>query len=476
MKIAGIYPQKISLDPKIQHAVSEPYGLEMILTVAKNEGHDVELFLPVKEENNTIVSTTEEDLVERIIDFQPDIAAFSMYTCQFPMGTRIASELKKRKPRVINVAGNRYPSFLADRIEEPFDFFIINEGEVTFKELIREMESSHDYANIKGLSFRKNGNGLFTGYRERISDLDSLPDAARFPIILKQVYRGISIPPISSEPHYAVVESSRGCYGVCKFCDNRSVWESQIKFRSPEKVTEELFKLKESGVDIFYFMDLNFTAVPKKALEICEEMEKQKVDVSWYCMSNIATVEGKEDLLYAMKEAGCYKIAWGIESTSDRSLELMDKRIGNSILKYEQAQGVLQKSLDVGLLNQGYYIIGFPWETADSIQKDAEGLRYLPLHQLNVGIFTPIPQSELHGEIKPEDLDPNLEHHDRNTLIYRHPSITKEDIKDIQKQMHSDFYESPEFIDRVKTSCNIDPRFRESFNQYFEFLGKDARV
>ena len=125
MKIAGIYPQKnLSLDPKIQHAVSEPYGLEMILAVASQQGHDVELFVPLKCHQERIVPITEEEMIERITEYKPDIAGFSMYTCQYPMGKRIAAELKKRLPGTMTIAGNRYPSYLCEKIEDPFDFFV----------------------------------------------------------------------------------------------------------------------------------------------------------------------------------------------------------------------------------------------------------------------------------------------------------------------------------------------------------------
>jgi radical SAM superfamily enzyme YgiQ (UPF0313 family) len=135
MKIAGIYPQRISIDPKIQHAVSEPYGLEMILAVAKQAGHDVELFLPIKEVNGIMLPETEEEFIERIADYMPDVAGFSAYTSQYPMAERIAYGLKKRLPDIKTVAGNRYPTHLKDKISGPFDIFVLKEGERTIQEL-----------------------------------------------------------------------------------------------------------------------------------------------------------------------------------------------------------------------------------------------------------------------------------------------------------------------------------------------------
>ena len=484
MRIAGIYPCDVELDPKIQHAVSEPYGLEMILAIAKKEGHDVELFMPFKEANGKVVGTSEEDMVERILDYEPDIAAYSMFTCQYPMGKRIAQELKKENKRIINVAGNRYPSYLYQKrdieglINEPFDFFVSGEGEEIFRELLNEMGGNQDYEKIRGIGMNRGDNIMLTPTRERNFNLDELPNALRFPIILNQSYKGISIPSLSENPGYAIVESSRGCFYTCKFCDVPGFYGNKMTFRSPQRVVDELFELRDKVADIFYFMDMNFCASPKHAFQLCEEMIKRKLNVNWYCMSNVASVDGKWELLDIMKEAGCYKIAWGIESTNDDSLKKMQKGVNDDILTSEQAIRVLDKSIQAGIINQGYYIIGFPWENEEDILNNADKLREIPLHQLNIGIFTPIPLSRLRYEMSKEgyEFDSDLEKHDRNHLIFNHKYLSGERIKELQKKVYDDFYETSEFIGRVRKSCKIDPRYEKAFNDYFEFLGKNARV
>ncbi len=483
MRIAGIYYYDTNLDPKIQHAVSEPYGLEKILAMAQSEGHEVDLFLPITEKEGKIIALGEEELVDKITEFKPDLACFSIYTCQYPTAKSLAARLKTRIPHLKVIAGNRYPTFLKEKIEAPFDVFIVKEGELTFRELLKQMESSGaessgNFTKVKGISFRKNGSSIFTGIRERNFELDSLPNALRSPLLLKQPYQGISIPPLSSNPRYALTEYSRCCYNACKFCDNVGFWGNKLAFRSPEKVVNELMELKDKGVDIVYFIDLNFTAIPQKAIQLCREIITRGLKLSWYCMSNVSTADSKEEIFSALKEAGGYKIAWGIESTDDKSLEKMGKKTGKNLLKNEKSIAVLQKSLGAGLINQGYYIIGFPWETEESILRDAERLKHLPLHQLNIGVFTPTPLSPFYEKMVREGytFNPDLKKHDRNHLVYSHQSLTDGSIKKIQQKIHDEFYESPEFRERVKASCKTDPRFQSAFNDYFQFLGKGGRV
>jgi radical SAM superfamily enzyme YgiQ (UPF0313 family) len=489
MRIAGVYWYDVALDFKIQHAVSEPYGLERILAVAEEDGCEVELFIPleVKERKGAEKSASidENTLVQKIIAFAPDIVCFSSYTCQFPGAERIASKLKKSNPNIIALAGNRYPSYLRDKMQQPFDFFVVKEGEETFMQLLRVLQKKSTYFSekeskdfgvfeeINGLVFRREGSSVFTGPRKRITDLDSFPDAKRFPQVLRQVYKGISIPSFSQAPHYAISEYSRGCHGVCGFCDNKQVWHNKLTFRSPERVVDELESLRQMGVDIVYFIDLNFTARPDKVRELCNEMLRRNLDISWYCMSNISTAAGEQELLRLMKSAGCFKIAWGVESTNDASLERMNKRICGKVMTSDQVKAVLWESLEAGILNQGYYIIGFPWENSSSIISDAEQIKYLPLHQLNVGIFTPIPMSDFFT--KPLELDPDLEKHDRNHLIFEHPFITSDEVKTLQRKIYHDFYSSKEYSGYVGRSASIDLRFRQAFNDYFEFSGWSVR-
>jgi len=481
MKIAGIYPQEIGNDTKVQHAVSEPYGLEMILAIGKQEGHEVDLFLPAVEDNGQIVPINRQEYVERITSFHPDVAAFSLYTCQYEEGKAIATELKKRMPNLVTIAGNRYPTFLKT-VEDPFDFFAVKEGEETFRDFLRAMKTGSSFEGIPGLSFKKGDIVIPAGVRPRNFSLDSLPDALRFPIIMNQVYNGISIPPLSSKPHYAIVESSRCCYNNCKFCDNNGFWGTKISERSTQRVIGEMKALKEKGIDIFYFMDLNFTAYPERTKELCNEMIKQGLNASWYCMSNTSTVDSelKKDkgFLRLMKQAGCFKIAWGIESTDDNALRRMNKRTGDEYTRTALTSHVLQQSLEAGILNQGFYILGFPWETEETILRDAEKLKDIPMHLLNIGIFTPIPLSRFYQEMKDENytFDQDLSKHNRNTLVYNHKSLDNAKIKVLQEGIYNAFYSSPEYLKRIRQTCEIDPRFKQSFNDYFEFLGKEVRV
>lgn len=473
MKIAGIYPFEAANDTKVQNLYGEPIGLELVLASAKKAGHEARLFLPVK--NNLRESKSVDELVGEVIEFEPDVAAFSLYTCQFDFGKEIAEELKRKRPGIKIVAGNRHPTTNARELEQPFDFYVLGEGEQSFVELLHEMGNGGDYKEVRGIAFRQGSELVVTQPRPFIEELDCIPNAMRSSCLLKQGYAGLGFPPAGKKPTVAIVEYSRGCRGFCKFCDNTLLWKRQVRFRSAKKTVDEMAALKKRGVEMFYFMDLNFTSSKEKALEFCDEIASRKEEFGWYCMSNIDTATPK--LLGRLKEAGCFKVNYGVESTSDESLRHMKKGlVGKKTLEMKSCLRVLKKTQKTGLMAGGYYIIGFPWENRESILEDAKKLKDYAIHCLNVGIATPHPGTAWRHEFNESELINNWKNYDRKHLCYRHSSLDEKTLQGLQKKICADFYQSREYISNVRELVAIEPRFRQSFEDYFKIAGIKQEV
>jgi radical SAM superfamily enzyme YgiQ (UPF0313 family) len=467
MRIAGIYPQDFDVDARTQNMFGEPIGLESVLAVARREGHETKLFVPVREKNGLLESVPEKEFVEEVVAFKPNIAAFSLMTCQFNDGKRIAGKLKRRIPAIANVAGGRHPTAFPSEVGFPFDVFVLGEGEETFAELVEELGNGGKLGGVKGISFANGGKPFETGRRQFIKELSSLPDPLREPFLLRQAYMGLSLPPISEKPRYAIVEYSRGCPFKCVFCDAESVWQGCVRFKEARKVVAEMKRLqREHGINLFYFMDLNFTLVKQKVFEFCEEVERQGLETNWYCMSNIVTAT--RGVLEAMKEAGCFRVAYGVESTNNENLKTLEKQItAENTLTKEAAEKVLRTSVDIGLINSIFYIIGFPWETRESILRDARGLGDYCAHQFNVGIATPFPGTRWRTRMNPALLETNWSRYDRKTLVYRHETISAQEMKRLQEKIFREFYASPKYIEQVRELVEREPRLEQSFNDYF---------
>jgi len=475
MKIAGIYPFEDAKDAKTQNIYGEPIGLELVLANAEREGHEAKLFLPVKETGKGIEKKDIGELVDEVQAFGADVAALSMYTCQFPFGKKIAERLKQKMPGLRIVAGNRHATTNYRELAQPFDFYVLGEGEQTFVELLHEMGNGGNYNQVKGIAFKANGQLVITGSRPFVENLDSLPIPSRSPLLLNQPYKGLGFPAAGKRPRIAIVEYSRGCNGFCKFCDNSLVWRRCIRFKSGETIVREMSELKKKGVGIFYYMDLNFTTNKEKVKEFCDAVKSRGEDFNWYCMSNIDTAKPK--VLKMIKEAGCFKVNYGVESTNDESLKQMKKgHARHSILRKKQCISVLKRTQKTGLMAGGYYIIGFPWETGESILQDSTPLKDYAIHCLNVGIATPHPGTAWRNEFKERDLINKWENYDRRHLCYKHKSLKEKELQGIQAKICDDFYRNNTYIANVRDLVSVEPRFRKSFNDYFEILGMSLEV
>jgi len=467
MRIAGIYPQYYKVEPKVMPTYNEPLGLEYVLAMAKKQGHAVKLFIPVKKADTIsgIAAVSRKDFIKEIKQFNPDVAAFSLMTTQVNKGFSIAKELKQFNPKIVTVCGGYHSSALPGIVREKMmDFAVIGEGEYTFKELLHALKNKGNFKSIKGLAFRKNGKLIITGPRERNQDLDSLPWPIRDIRLLKQKELGLLYPPPSKQKGTVSLVFSKGCPYNCYFCAEPMMSKRIVIHRSPKKVVDEIQYLqKKYGINHFFFTDTNFTINKEKVLALCNEIKKRKVKIHFEVMGSIRSCD--DEMLRAMAEAGCIKIGWGIESISNQTLAAIHKNINAS-----DTERILKIAANYGILNLGFFIIGFDWEDEKSILEEIKNLPKYDIHRLRVTIATPIPGSEWYTKITKKRLNKNLNLFDTEHFVYKHPKFTEQKVKELQNKIFKHFYQSPEYKKKIKLMVKKFPRYRNTFNEYFKSL------
>lgn len=426
MKIAGLYPQRVERGPQGEPEFLEPLGLEYVLAQA-GQHHDVQLF--------TFFKKTPEQVVQEVIDYKPNILAVSAMTPQINLGLKIAGEIKKKKPKIMTVFGGYHPTAMPSLIQRPeVDFLIQGEGEVEFQRVIE---------------------GDLTGKKvirsNRIRDLDLLQEPLR-PDFLEQLRNhGTMYPPASEQIGFTSVLFSRGCLFNCDFCSSPSMYGGGVTYRAVSKVVDEIEKLnRQRGLNTFLFCDLNFTANKEKTKELCRAISNSGIEIYWECLANIATSNDSE-MLKLMRNAGCRKIGWGIESLNPEVVALMGKTGLNL------TEEVLQKSEDSGILNTGFYIIGHPSETPANILRFSNKLKSLPLHRVRVTTYTPLPGIRLFTNMNLQN--PNFDLYDTTNMVFNHPVLTQELVDNLRAIITQDFYSSHEYKDRAKRVAAKFPEY-----------------
>jgi len=265
------------------------------------------------------------------------------------------------------------------------DYVIRGEPELTLRELVDTCEAGGDLATVQGLAFRQNGEIVINEDRPLIPDLDSLP-LPRHDLLPLDKYR---IPMIKGP--YAFVLVNRGCPARCRFCIQKVMWKHTVRTRSVDHIIAEVKLLGSLGVHNIHFEADLFTYDRDLVIALAKRILDEGLKIRWTCNSRVDMVD--PELLGWMKKSGCWMISWGIESGSQAVLRRARK--GITIEKIERA---LHWSKEAGIGNWGYFIIGLPGETEETIEETIRLAKRLPLDIALFHIAVPYPGTDFYDE------------------------------------------------------------------------------
>jgi anaerobic magnesium-protoporphyrin IX monomethyl ester cyclase len=239
---------------------------------------------------------------------------------------------------------------------------------------------------IEGLVWRRDGETVVNPDRPFIPRLDDLPLPLHDLLPLDK-YRM----PMIKGP-YSFVVTSRGCPGGCTFCIKHVTYGRSVRIRSPESIFEEILLLQRLGIhDVHMYADL-FTVDRGQVEGLCTLILEAGLDLRWTCNSRVDFVD--EELLRLMARAGCWTISWGVESGSAEILRRVHKGTDPS-----QAERALRWARAAGIRNWGYFIIGLPGETEDTIRQTIRFAKALPLDIALFHIAAPYPGTPFYHEV-----------------------------------------------------------------------------
>ncbi|MGB3478664.1 MAG: radical SAM protein [bacterium] len=446
----------------LRHSSIEPLAIEYIGAIAEAEGYEVNI---IQQQQRS-----EQEALQEILAFDPELAAFSVMTYNYPASLSLVRKIKQNNPEILTVFGGYHPSYCPEIVkEDAIDFVIIGEGEETSRELLQALnDEKPDFHRIKGLAYYDVKIHI-NKPRDRIKDLDSLPKPIRDINILKECkISGCNYPPLSKQKCVAQVLYSRGCPHTCTFCCSPFLYGSKVYFRSPQKVVDEMQEIKNKyGTNYFYFADLSFNLNKKKVIELCEEIKKRHLDTNWFCMCRLDNIDA--ELLQHMKETGCSRIGFGLDALSETTLNRVKP---GQRLTFEQIYEALELTNSVGIIVRTFIIIGYPWETQEDLQKTKEILKTMPIDEIRIGLLTPLPGSGIYEEFKKQDLilTDDLSKYTTDEYIIKHPEINPEEMVKIRDRIFREFYQSKEYEKRKQEKLKTFPHLKQSYDEFYGFL------
>ncbi|MFC1848208.1 B12-binding domain-containing radical SAM protein [Chloroflexota bacterium] len=303
-----------------------------------------------------------------------------------------ASELVKQNSDVPVVWGGVHASLLPRQtLENPYvDMVVQGEGEETLLELVRTLASREPLNNVKGLWY-KDGNQIQQNPPRPFVDLDSQPPLSYHLIDLQpRIMQGRDAP---------LFETSRGCPLNCAFCYNNSFNGSRWRARSVEQTLAHLTRaVEEFGIKRIGFSDDNLFANPDRVYKILEGIVRYELDITWGkgdlhldVLSNLS-----DDYLRLIKRSGCDRLSVGIESGSQRIVDMLNKGIDIS-----QAITVNHRLAKFNFGIRYLFMLGTPDETPSDLAQTANLILRLlddnPESAVGIQIFVPYPGTELYN-------------------------------------------------------------------------------
>jgi anaerobic magnesium-protoporphyrin IX monomethyl ester cyclase len=353
-----------------------PLGLGYIAAYLKQHDISVEIV------DCTFLSQTQA--LKKIIDSKPKIIGIqSMYSMR-----KKSLELAKllREHCEFLVVGGPLPTSQPEAFLDDFDVAVIGEGEQTMLELVGQLENGGDLSQINGIAYKDKETGQIkrTPSRTLVDDLDMLPPPSRN-LFDENSYKNYYSRKFGYKT--AAIMTSRGCPFVCDFC-SRPVFGNEFRSRTPSKVVDEIEEVISLGYNRVWFADDCFTLNRKRLIEVCNEIIKRKLKIGWECLSRVDTLDS--ETAEKMKQAGCLRMFFGIESGNDSILKIMKKQITT-----RQAYNATQICKYKGIKAGAFFILGYQGENGKTILDTVKFASSLQLDYLSFTLPYPIPGTPL---------------------------------------------------------------------------------
>ena len=311
-------------------------------------------------------SNWKEYLENIIINEKPDLIGISALSFNYPEALEI-SRFIKEKFSIKIIFGGVHCILSPDEVikNNDVDIVCLGEGELVLKEIL---DNSVNCKNIKGIYYKENGKIFKNKKRKLIEDLDSIPfpDFEDFEI---DHYFMIN------HKHFPIM-GSRGCPYNCTFCGNHALKKNllgqYVRFRSVENIINEIEQRVKTyykkGMKYFYFFDDTFILYKKFVFEFCRKYKEKGLDKKIKWTANVRANLVTDDIIKAMKNAGCYEVRMGVESGND----YIRNKVYNRNMSRDQLLNAFKIIKKNGLQLRLDFIIGAPFETPEMIEESIE--------------------------------------------------------------------------------------------------------
>ena len=365
-------------------------GLARLASIVIRAGHDVQVIDAYSDRLSVA------QCLKIIEEEKPDIVGISVLTPSAVFAEALSRQIRTLAHPATIIMGNVHASFFAETYiqDKIADVVVSGEAEDIFSRLLTAVEQGRPLDDIDGITFRDHDAIRRTEPTPTSVDLDSLPWPAweLFPY-----HKYGLLPFVTIKKPALLIEGSRGCPFNCSFCCLKNLGRGYRK-RSAVSIVDEMdwlverFKARQVA-----FADAVFPLTENQGLEFCEVLKDRIHDeFVWVTETRVDLLTDR--LAKAMKDTGCTRILFGVESGSQNSLDSVDKKI-----RIKNIIEAIKTCKRHGIQTAGFFILGFPEEDAADIDKTIQLSLSLPLDIAKFNLLIPYPGTEIYENAHKEN-------------------------------------------------------------------------
>lgn len=501
MKLLFVYPN-------LPLMMSPSLAIGIFTAIAKEEDYEVDIFettlysnafenrhikmtkIGASRENNKedinemfLLKSPEQlttDLEKKIQEFSPDIILVSILEDTWDIAKELLKIIKKNN--ILCICGGLLPTVSPELVleNENVDILSIYEGEITIRQILKKLKNNESIYDCKGLIYKKEGKIINTGINELCDINDIIPDYGCFdkhrwnrPMGGLFFKRAISM------------ETMRGCPYSCTYCNSpgtrnfakKNKLGNFLRQKSLSNIEKELnYYIENLNPDLIMFQDDSFLAKNEQyILDFCKMWSKYKIPF-WF---NTRIENCKPNILSALKEAGCFRMTFGIESGDENFRKnILNRKVTNK--KYLEHINYINESNIPYSLN---VILGLPFETLENVLNTADFIYNCKGYDgLTISMYQPYRGTVLRDvSISESFLDENF----INTSLYGYlddwhlqmptPYLQKFDVLFLVKVFSLLAYFGREKFDEILKLRNDEEKYNKILEKYKKLFFYDIQ-
>jgi len=362
------------------------------------------------------------DVLAEIEAAQPNIVGISIMVSMSDNARDLARAIRERMPETLLVCGGPLPTLRSQQFSREFDLVFRGEAAQVFPIFCRAyLEAGISVHGLPGFLQRAEAYpGIYYQPLDSGATIQSAPQSSD-----ETLLNQLPLPDRHDYDHaryqqfwharegysLAGIMTTYGCPYHCNFC-SKPIYGNWFRRRKMDRIMAEIRDIKTWGYTGLWIADDCFTLDIEHLRTFCQRLIVEKLDMRWWCLSRVDKVTAQ--VVDLMQAAGCQKVFFGLESGSNAVLKLMNKQI-----TIEMAEQTLALFAQSSIRAAGFFMVGYPGETYETIETTFQWALTLPLDDISFTVPYPLPGTRLFEKVFNVQSEIDWQYENENRITYQ---------------------------------------------------------